>query len=190
MSEKQVNISGGGTRFKGPLTIGAAVTALGALVAGVFLYTPGYSVSKGSDVNIPFELTDALLAEVNGYSSGALSIPNPLTEKLICDQITLVVRSVGTAFVMDVGTASGAIGVGIGSGVNLANNFRVDAAGVYNLTGSALFANGQEKSFVLAQSGATAGADKDFITFAVGGTATGNMNGSGSVACRRLDANQ
>lgn len=183
MAEKQVNISGGGSRFKGPLTVGASVTVLGTLVAGVLIYVNGYAISKGSDVNIPFELSPATMEEVGGVASGALSIQNPINEDIVCNDVTLNVRSIISASSLDIGTGTGAIGVDIGSGNNITDNFELDNIGVYVLTGTTLFGGSEPRAFVLNGSGSTT----DYVLFRTGGFNTGTFTASGSIACRRLN---
>lgn len=169
----QQSQSAGGTRFNKTVTVGASLTTLATLVAGVLLYVNGYSLSKGSDVNI---VGDLAIAEINGSASGAQAIQNPINEDVYCDQVILDVTTFGTAFNFDMGTAANATT----SGSDIVDNFRVTSTGIFSFSGSALKQNGWPKPFKLSASGSTT----DYVTlFSRAGS--GHISGKYNLRCRR-----
>lgn len=99
-------------------------------------------VGSGAQVNLFGSLT---LSEVNAYSSGSLSIPNPFPDPLLCGAPILdVVTAASPSARVDVYAGTGAIGtMGLNiTGSTVLQNNLVLGAGVYTLSGSALFDSG------------------------------------------------
>lgn len=177
-TQQQVG-GGGGTRFNKIITVGAAVTTLANIVAGILFYTPGYAVSKASDVNIVFDLKRDKWSEIDGVASGTLAVQNPINEDLLCGAPSFNITALGSAFTMDVGLSANATT----SGVTLRDNLRIAGAAVYTLSGSAVRdASGYPKEFILNASGSTT----DYLTLFSRFGSGHITSGSGSVPCRRL----